>query len=133
MISGGAANLDPSSIESNFDRIHLATSTFFCQLDDHILPLCSKDDLSSHCCYAFPEPAIKYHCLAFDHQASSVVAALIAQANLDPNTTADEMDEMDLRFYFSEQPDRSTRMAMSWRDAVRIWIVGFFREPNSNH
>ncbi|KAG8965768.1 hypothetical protein FRC05_003027 [Tulasnella sp. 425] len=113
MVNGGAMNVDPSIIESDFSKIGLATSTFFCKTDSHGLPVCSKDDLNSHRCPRFPASPDKCQCLSYGHEASNVVAALLAAANLDPNTTADEMDEMDLRFHCP-----GWQLAMNWRDAA---------------
>lgn len=115
MVNGGATNVDPSIIESDFDKIGLATSTFFCKTDYqyHALPVCSKDDLNSHICPRFPASPDKCLCLSYGHEASNVVAALLTAANLDPNTTADEMDEMDLRFHCP-----GWQLAMNWRDAA---------------
>lgn len=129
MVGGGAANVDPSITDSAFDKIGLATSTFFCQTDYYALPVCSKDDLNSHKCYGFLTSPDRYPCLSYDHRGSSAVVSLLAAANLNPNTTADEMDEMDLRFYCPGWPDQSNPSAMNWRDAVRTYQKGSYQVP----
>ncbi|KAG8962228.1 hypothetical protein FRC00_009959 [Tulasnella sp. 408] len=62
--------------------------------------------------------ATSYHCLYYDHPASNLVAALLAVANLDPNTTAEQLDDLDLRFHCPSWANPSGRLALSWRDAV---------------
>ncbi|KAG9042930.1 hypothetical protein FS837_010214 [Tulasnella sp. UAMH 9824] len=128
MIDGGATNVDPSSIglgfdkirpESDLDEIQLATSTFFCRSEYNGLPFCGKDDLGTHSCYVVS--GVKHHCLYYDRRASNVVAALLAMANLDPNTTVKQMDEMDMRFYRPGWPKPTAPLALNWRDAVRVY------------
>ncbi|KIO15698.1 hypothetical protein M407DRAFT_34714 [Tulasnella calospora MUT 4182] len=118
MIDGGATNIDPSITESDFDKIHLATSTFFCKSSYNGLPVCGKDDLGAHACYGAPISHGKYHCLYYDRRASNAVAALLVAANLGQNTTVAQMDDMDLRFHCPGWLKQSTRLAMSWRDAA---------------
>ncbi|KIO30663.1 hypothetical protein M407DRAFT_20380 [Tulasnella calospora MUT 4182] len=120
MIDGGATNIDSPTTPSNFGKLELATSTFFCKSSSNHngLPVCGGDDIDSHRCYTFPASGPRYQCLSYDHRASSAVVALLAAANLDPNTTADQIDQLDLRFHCPSLPDELHRLAMSWRDAA---------------
>lgn len=114
MVDGGAPDLCISPTVSNFDPLLLATATFFCKGCYLGLPLCGADDLDSHRCLPIPDKP-RFYCLSYNHRASTAVVALFEAAGLDPSTTADQMDQRDLRFYCS---GCSPRLAMSWRDAV---------------
>ncbi|KAG8962233.1 hypothetical protein FRC00_009964 [Tulasnella sp. 408] len=71
----------------------------------------------------------KYDCLYYDHHAGNLVATLLAAANLDPSTTVEQMDGMDLRFYCPGWANQPGRMAMGWRDAVRTYgLVRWFSQ-----
>ncbi|KAG8905741.1 hypothetical protein FRC00_013055, partial [Tulasnella sp. 408] len=118
MIDGGATNVGSPITPSDFGKIELATSTFFCKArpDYNVLPICGAKDMDSHRCYAFRDEP-RHQCLSYDRRASSAVAALIAAADLDPTTTVDHMDELDLRFHSPDLPGESARLALNWRDA----------------
>ncbi|KIO24005.1 hypothetical protein M407DRAFT_26536 [Tulasnella calospora MUT 4182] len=120
MIDGGATNIDSPITPSDFGKLELATSTFFCKSSSNYngLPVCGGEDITSHRCYTFPASAPSHQCLSYDHRASNAVIALITAANLDLNTTADQMDQLDLRFHCPSLPDELHRLAMSWRDAA---------------
>lgn len=121
MIAGGATNVGSPITSSDFAKIELATSTFFCQLRPPAysgLPICGGEDIDTHLCNLFPPSQSRQLCLSYVHGASSAVAALIAAANLDSTITVDQMDQMDLRFHCPDLPGESARLAMGWRDAV---------------
>ncbi|KAG8896188.1 hypothetical protein FRC01_011953, partial [Tulasnella sp. 417] len=126
MIDGGATDIDPSSIESSFDKIPLATSVFFCRCSHNGLPVCGTDNLASHRCYPSSKTRPNYKCLYHDHRASNVVAALLAAANMDASTTAEQMDDMDLRFHCPGWLNQPSRLAMNWRDAVRTYRMALW-------
>ncbi|KAG8905745.1 hypothetical protein FRC00_013049, partial [Tulasnella sp. 408] len=119
MIDGGATNVGSPITPSDFGKMELATSTFFCKSrpEYNVLPICGAKDMDSHRCYAFRDEP-RHQCLSHDRRASSAVAALIAAANLDPTTTVDQMDELDLRFHSPDLPGESARLALNWRDAA---------------
>ncbi|KAG8905587.1 hypothetical protein FRC00_013169, partial [Tulasnella sp. 408] len=83
------------------------------------LPYCGAGELDEHTCFPIPNTP-KFHCMSYDHRAGSAVAALLAVAGLEPNITAEQMDEMDLRFCCSGCSNGTSRLAMSWRDAVSV-------------
>ncbi|KAG8962231.1 hypothetical protein FRC00_009962 [Tulasnella sp. 408] len=117
---GGATSIDSSLPEADLDTIQLATSTIFCKSQYNGLPFCGKDETSTHPCCEASTSAVQDHCLYYDRRASNAVAALLATANLDPNTTVERMDEMDLRFYSPGWPKQLAPLALNWRDAVRM-------------
>ncbi|KAG8914239.1 hypothetical protein FRC00_000286 [Tulasnella sp. 408] len=117
---GGATNIDSSLPEADLDRFQLATSTIFCKSQYNGLPFCGKDELSTHPCCEASTSAVQDHCLYYDRRASNAVAALLAAANMDPNTTVERMDVIDLRFYCPGWPKQSAPLALNWRDAVRM-------------
>ncbi|KAG8914238.1 hypothetical protein FRC00_000285 [Tulasnella sp. 408] len=121
MLAGGATGIDPSSLGPSFDKIRLATSVFRCRSSYNGLPVCGLDRLASHRCRPSSTSVRKYDCLYYDHHASNLVATLLAAANLDPSTTAEQMDGMDLRFHCPGGANQPGRMAMGWRDAVRTY------------
>lgn len=90
---------------SDFWKLEFATSTFFCTSRSNYngLLICGPEDMDSHRCDTFPALEPIHECLSYDHWASSAVAALIAAANLHPDTTAEQMDRLDLRFYCPAQ------------------------------
>ncbi|KAG8914240.1 hypothetical protein FRC00_000287 [Tulasnella sp. 408] len=123
MIDGGAPDINSSSPELSFDKIRLATSIFWCRSNNRGLPVCGIDSLASHRCRAPSTSTLKYNCLYYDHPASNLVAALLAVANLDPNTTAEQLDDLDLRFNCPGWANPSGRLALNWRDAVRTYVL----------
>ncbi|KAG9042933.1 hypothetical protein FS837_010217 [Tulasnella sp. UAMH 9824] len=117
MIAGGAPGIDPSPTGSSFDVLLSVTATFFCRARIDGLPYCGAGELDEHYCFPIPNKP-KFYCLSYDHRAGSTVAALLAMARLDPNTSAEQMDEKDLRFCCSGCSNGSSRLVMSWRDAA---------------
>ncbi|KAG9044255.1 hypothetical protein FS837_008551 [Tulasnella sp. UAMH 9824] len=123
MIDGGATGIASSSPELNPDKISLATSIFWCRSNNRGLPVCGIESLASHRCRAPSTSSPKYSCLYYDHPASNLVAALLAVANLDPSTTAEQMDHLDLRFHCPSWANPSGPLAMNWRDVVRTYTL----------
>ncbi|KAG9042931.1 hypothetical protein FS837_010215 [Tulasnella sp. UAMH 9824] len=120
MLDGGATNVGSPITPSDFDKIELATSTFFCKSMSpyNVLPICGGSDMDSHRCYLFRGSESRHQCLLYDHRASSTVAALIAAANLDPTITVDQMDQLDLRWHCPDLEGEAAQLALNWRDAV---------------
>ncbi|KIO30661.1 hypothetical protein M407DRAFT_20376 [Tulasnella calospora MUT 4182] len=130
MVAGGAPDIDTSPTGSSFDALLLATATFFCKANSNGLPHCGAGELDEHSCFPIPQKP-KFCCLSYDHRAGSAVAALLAVAGLDPNTTAEQMDEKDLRFSCLGCSNEWSRLAMSWRNAASHAKTVDHNEDNS--
>ncbi|KAG9042928.1 hypothetical protein FS837_010212 [Tulasnella sp. UAMH 9824] len=134
MINGGATDINPSSLGPNFDKIRLATSLFWCRSSYNGLPVCGIDNLASHRCRESSTSVRKYKCLFYDYRASNLVKTLLATANMDPSTTAEQMDGMDLRFHCPGWANQPGRLAMGWRDAVRTYrLARWFSQVEALH
>ncbi|KAG9029668.1 hypothetical protein FS837_003486 [Tulasnella sp. UAMH 9824] len=138
MIMGGALDIKRSPTGSSFGALLLVTATFFCNVGSNRLPYCGVGELDGHCCPPAKNKP-KFHCLSYNRRASSAVAALLTEAGLDSNTTAEQMDEMDLLFSCSGCSNGSSPLVMNWREAARHaktvdhsedsgWELFFFEE-----
>ncbi|KAG9016663.1 hypothetical protein FRB90_002618 [Tulasnella sp. 427] len=119
MVDRGATNVQSPVDVSDGRKLELATSIFLCRTHITAWPVCGAYDLNNHKCYtAYYGPSLG-SCLQYNHDASIFVSKLLKAADLDPKTTGEEMDQLDLRFYCHENLSESgVRLAMSWKSAV---------------
>ncbi|KAG8958507.1 hypothetical protein FRC00_002672 [Tulasnella sp. 408] len=103
MVEGGAQNVSDPPAEEDLNKVFYATTVFFSKTSKLDIPICVDSEFRKRMRWLFNvgledvDGTCRY--LTFNSKASDAVGALLRCARLEYTTTAEDLDDLDLRFY----------------------------------